>query len=62
MQNTIPYIRHLFSFIGGLLVSKGVLDEDTSASLINNLELLAGAASVVVSIVWYSFDKIKNNK
>jgi hypothetical protein len=47
-------IRHVFTFLGGLLVLKGWLDEGVVQELI-------GAASTIVGTVWSVLDKKKEN-
>lgn len=47
-------IRHVFTFLGGILVLKGWLDEGVVQELI-------GAASTIVGTVWSVLDKKKEN-
>jgi hypothetical protein len=47
-------IRHVFTFLGGLLVLKGWLDDGIVQELI-------GAASTIVGTVWSVLDKKKEN-
>jgi len=47
-------IRHVFTFLGGILVLKGWLDEGVVQELI-------GAAATIVGTVWSVLDKKKEN-
>lgn len=44
-------IRHILTFVGGYLVSKGYFDEST-------MQQLVGAAVTVVGAVWSWKDKV----
>lgn len=48
-------VRHALTFIGGILVMKGLLDEEM-------LNELAGALAAVAGTVWSVINKIKSNK
>jgi hypothetical protein len=49
----IAIIRHSLTFVGGLFIMKGVLDETIVT------ELVGGVVSLT-SVVWMAIDKIKN--
>jgi hypothetical protein len=53
-NQVLGIIRHVFTFLGGILVLKGWLDEGLTQELI-------GAAVTIVGTVWSVLDKKKEN-
>lgn len=51
-DSTIALIRHTLTFIGGTLVTRGLLDEAL-------LQELVGALITLTSVSWMLFDKLK---
>jgi heme A synthase len=51
----VAFLRHILTFIGGTIVSKGLLDEATMLELI-------GAAISFISVSWMTVDKIKKKQ
>lgn len=53
-DSTIALIRHTLTFIGGTLVTRGLLDEQS-------LQELVGALITLTSVCWMLIDKLKKN-
>ena len=54
-QAKLALLRHALTFLGGTLVSKGLMDEGV-------LNELVGAIISITSISWMIFEKIKLKK
>lgn len=50
-EQVFGLIRHTLTFVGGLLVMKGVIDEATMAEL-------TGGVITFVGLVWSFYDKV----
>jgi hypothetical protein len=51
----LAIIRHTLTFVGGVFVTKGLLDEGMATEL-------SGAAMTLVGGIWSIVDKSKNNE
>jgi hypothetical protein len=51
-EQVIGIIRHGLTFVGGILIMKGIIDESTSQEII-------GSAISLVGLVWSVVDKNK---
>jgi hypothetical protein len=51
-EQTLGIIRHALTFVGGILLMKGIMDEATWTEL-------SGSAMTLVGIVWSVIDKNK---
>lgn len=51
----VAFLRHILTFIGGTIVSKGLLDEATMLELV-------GALISFISVSWMTVDKIKKKQ
>jgi hypothetical protein len=51
-DSTLALIRHTLTFVGGALVTRGLLDEAL-------LQELVGALITLTSVGWMLFDKLK---
>jgi hypothetical protein len=54
MESILGLIRHLLTFGGGILVSKGLIEDAAT------METLVGAVVTVVGGAWSIYDKVKN--
>lgn len=54
-QKTLGIIRHALTFLGGVLVTQGVIDDALFAELF-------GAAMTIIGGVWSVVDKAKTEK
>lgn len=52
MDKTLGIIRHSLSFIGGILVTEGYITDQQS-------NLLVGALTTIIAVVWSIIDKNK---
>jgi hypothetical protein len=51
-EQVLGFIRHAFTFGGGIAVAKGILDEGT-------VTLIVGGVVAIAGIAWSIVDKIK---
>ncbi len=49
-EKVLGVIRHTLTFVGGLLVMKGIIDETLSAEIVGGIITLVGS-------IWSIFDK-----
>ena len=54
MEKILGLIRHLLTFGGGILVSKGLVEDAAT------VETLVGALVTVIGGAWSIYDKVKN--
>jgi hypothetical protein len=54
-EQVLGTIRHTLTFIGGILVTKGYVDETT-------IEAITGGIITLVGLVWSTIIKNKNDK
>ena len=54
-EQILGTIRHTLTFIGGILVTKGYVDETT-------IEAITGGIITLVGLVWSTIIKNKNDK
>lgn len=54
-QSKLAFLRHALTFLGGTLVSKGLMDEGA-------LNELVGTIISITSISWMIFEKMKLKK
>ena len=48
-------VRHMLTFVGGILIAKGLVDEST-------MQELAGSLSTSVGLIWSIIQKQNNEK
>lgn len=51
----LAFLRHILTFIGGAIVSKGLIDEATMIELV-------GAAISFISVAWMAVGKLKKQE
>jgi hypothetical protein len=49
MQKTLGIIRHLLTFVGGILVSQGLLSEGLTSEIIGGVLTIAGTVWSIVA-------------
>ena len=53
----LPLVRHVLQFIGGILVAKGLVDNDTANELVTSGSVLVGSAISIATVLWYKFER-----
>ena len=48
-EQTLGLIRHVLTFVGGILVTKGLIDDATSLEIVGGIVTIVGAAWSVFS-------------
>lgn len=54
-DSVLGLLRHLLTFGGGILISKGILDEGTALELVGGIVTVVGGA-------WSIYDKLYRDK
>jgi hypothetical protein len=48
----LSFVRQALTFVGGILVARGIITAETLAAVITNLSTVAGGIVALVSIYW----------